>query len=261
MGTMDLSTWMIALLAVFGISLTSLIGIFTLGIKQSYLTTKLIYLVSFSAGALFGDVFLHLMPEMVEHAHEMDMDQLGLLVIGGVVLGLVIEKLLHWHHCHHDHSEDDQPHTIAKMNLIGDFVHNLIDGLIIGASFLVSVPAGLATSLAILFHEIPQEIGDYAVLIHSGYSKKKALLLNFLSALSAILGTIIALIVGGVVHELQELLVPIAMGMFIYIAGSDLIPELHKHNHQFKSSLLQILMFILGIGVMFGLLFLEGHAH
>ena len=261
MGTMDLSTWMIALLAVFGISLTSLIGLFTLGIKQSYLTSKLIYLVSFSAGALFGDVFLHLMPEMIEHAHGMDMDQLGLLVIGGIVLGLVIEKLLHWHHCHHDHSEDDQPHTIAKMNLIGDFVHNLIDGLIIGASFLVSIPAGLATSLAILFHEIPQEIGDYAVLIHSGYSKKKALLLNFLSALSAIFGTIIALIVGGVAHELQVVLVPIAMGMFIYIAGSDLIPELHKHNHQFKVSLVQIFMFILGIGVMFALLFLEGHAH
>ena len=261
MGTMDFSTSMIALLAVFGISLTSLIGIFTLGIKQSYLTSKLIYLVSFSAGALFGDVFLHLMPEMIEHAHGMDMDQLGLLVIGGVVLGLVIEKLLHWHHCHHDHSEDEQPHTIAKMNLIGDFVHNLIDGLIIGASFLVSIPAGLATSLAILFHEIPQEIGDYAVLIHSGYSKKKALLLNFLSALSAILGTIIALIVGGVAHDLQVVLVPIAMGMFIYIAGSDLIPELHKHNHQFRASLVQILMFILGIGVMFGLLFLEGHSH
>lgn len=261
METMDLSTWMIALLVVFGISLTSLIGIFTLGIKQSYLTSKLIYLVSFSAGALFGDVFLHLMPEMIEHAHGLNIDQLGLLVIAGIVVGLVVEKLLHWHHCHHDHSTDEQLHTVAKMNLIGDFVHNLIDGLIIGASFMVSIPAGIATSLAILFHEIPQEIGDYAVLIHGGYSKRKALFLNFLSALSAILGTIMALTIGSFAHELQVVLVPIAMGMFVYIAGSDLIPELHKHNHQFKASLLQILMFVLGIAVMWGLLFLEGHAH
>ena len=126
---------------------------------------------------------------------------------------------------------------------------------------MVSIPAGIATSLAILFHEIPQEIGDYAVLIHGGYSKRKALFLNFLSALSAILGTIMALTIGSFAHELQVVLVPIAMAMFVYIAGSDLIPELHKHNHQFKTSLLQILMFVLGIAVMRGLLFLEGHAH
>lgn len=260
MQEMDFSVWGIALGAVFVISLVSLIGILTLSIKKDRLSKMLIYLVSFSAGALFGDVFLHLMPEMIEHTHGLEIGELGLLVLAGILLGLVIEKLLHWHHCHRDHDANSS-HTLAKMNLIGDLVHNLIDGLIIGASFAVSIPAGIATSLAILFHEIPQEIGDFAVLVHSGYSKKKALILNFISALTAILGAVIALALGEVAHELQVALIPIAMGMFVYIAGSDLIPEMHKHTHNLKASLLQIAMFTLGVGVMFALLFLEGHSH
>lgn len=261
MREMDFSVWAIALGAVVLVSLTSLIGVFTLSVKKVRLSKALIYLVAFSAGALFGDVFLHLMPEMFTHSHGLHADELGLLVIGGLVLGLVVEKVLHWHHCHHDHSQDQQPQTLAQMNLIGDFVHNLIDGLIIGSSFAISVPVGIATSMAILFHEIPQEIGDFGVLLHAGYSKKKALMMNLFSALSAILGTVIALSLGEIAHELQVALLPVAMGMFVYIAGSDLIPEMHKHNHQLKASLLQIGMFILGVGVMFALLFVGGHSH
>lgn len=248
-----------ALISVFLISLASLIGVFTLGLKQERLQKALVYLVAFSAGALFGDVFLHLMPELIEHSHDLSLTTIGLLTIAGLVVGLITEKVLHWHHCHDAHSQD-HPHTFAKMNLIGDVMHNLIDGLIIGASFLVSIPTGIATSLAILFHEIPQEIGDFAVLIHGGYSKKKALLLNFLVALSAVAGVIIALTLGHFAHDLQIVLVPIAMGMFIYIAGSDLIPEINKHNYQLKASLLQIGLFVLGVAVMWGLLFI-GHAH
>lgn len=258
---MDIN-YMWALGAVLLVSLTSLVGIITLGMGSKRLSKILLYLVAFSAGALFGDVFLHLMPEMLAHAqeHNSHLEELGLLIIGGIVIGLIVEKILHWHHCHQNHQEESA-HTLGKMNLFGDFMHNLMDGLIIGASFLISIPTGIATSLAVLFHEIPQEIGDFAVLIHDGYSKKKALFLNFLSALSAVLGLVLAFSLGEAVEEIHTLLIPIAMGMFIYIAGSDLIPEIHKHKKSMKSSLLQIMMFLLGVGIMFVLLLFEGHSH
>lgn len=257
-----ITNWIWALGSVLVVSLASLIGVFTLGIKSKILNKVLLYLVAFSAGALLGDVFLHLMPEMLDHAaeHDLDIDQLGLLIIGGIVIGLLVEKVLHWHHCHKNH-EGETAHTLGKMNLFGDFIHNLIDGLIIGASFSISIPAGIATSLAVLFHEIPQEIGDFAVLIHDGYSKKKALVLNFLSALSAVIGAILALSLGEATEGIHVFIIPIAMGMFIYIAGTDLIPEIHKHKNSAIASTLQIIFFLIGVVVMFGLLLLEGHSH
>ena len=143
------------------------------------------------------------------------------------------------------------------MNLFGEALHNFIDGLIIGASYLVSVPAGVATTLAVALHEIPQEIGDFGVLIHGGFSKGKALMLNFLSALTAVLGVIVALALSGMIESISLILVPIAAGGFIYIAGSDLIPELHKHSEKFGESLGHLIVFILGILVMGLLLLLE----
>ena len=251
-------------ISVLGISLVSLIWVFTLGIKKKWLDKVLVYLVAFSAGALLGDVFLHLLPEMAEHLedhqHTISFLHLGIGVLGGIVVGLLTEKVLHWNHCHQSSSEE-HPHTFAKMNLIGDLIHNLIDGLIIGSSFLVNIPTGIATSLAVLFHEIPQEIGDFWVLIHGGYSKKKALWFNFLVSLTAIGWAIFAICMGHLAEDLQLWLTPVAMGMFIYIAGSDLIPQMHKHDHELKSSLLQILMFVLGIGVMAVLLFIGHHDH
>ena len=144
------------------------------------------------------------------------------------------------------------------MNLIGDTMHNFIDGLIIGASYLISIPVGVASTIAIIFHEIPQEIGDFGVLLKGGYSKTKALLLNFITALSAILGVLIALIFAVKVNGVVDFLIPFAAGNFIYIAGSDLIPELHKEEcNNEKKDLLQMIMFVLGIIVMSLLLFLE----
>jgi zinc and cadmium transporter len=147
-------------------------------------------------------------------------------------------------------------HPFAYMNLVGDGFHNFIDGLIIAGSYLVNLQVGIATTLAVILHEIPQEIGDFGVLLHGGFSKSKALLLNFATALTAILGTIAVLIVGSKVQGLSSILLPIAAGGFIYIAGADLIPELHKET-EFRGSLFQLFTFILGIGVMALLLLLE----
>ena len=146
-------------------------------------------------------------------------------------------------------------HPYALMNLVGDGVHNFIDGLIIGASYLASIPIGIATTVAIVLHEIPQEIGDLGVLLHGGFSRNKALFFNFLIALFAVLGAIIALLLGSVVEGLTGFLLPFAAGSFIYIAGSDLIPELHKEVKASKS-FIQFLIFLLGVGVMLGLVYL-----
>jgi len=246
--------WIYALLSVFLISLISFVGVFTLGIKAQRLKKVLIYFVSFSAGALFGDVFIHLLPEVVEE-HGFGLN-IGIGVLVGIVLFFILEKFVHWQHCHVP-EEKGHVHPFTYSILVGDALHNFIDGLIIGASYLVSFPAGVATTLAVLLHEIPQEIGDFGVLVHGGFSKGKALLLNFLSALTAVLGVIVALALSGTIESISLILVPIAAGGFIYIAGSDLIPELHKHSEKFGESLGHLIVFILGILVMGLLLFLE----
>ena len=147
-------------------------------------------------------------------------------------------------------------HPFVFTNLFGDGLHNFIDGLIIGASYLASVPIGIATTVAVILHEIPQEIGDFGVLIHGGFSKSKALFFNFFSAVTAVLGAVVALVVSSSIENITMFLIPFAAGGFIYIAGSDLIPELHKEV-KIKNSLLQLLFFVLGLIVMYSLLFLE----
>ncbi len=144
-------------------------------------------------------------------------------------------------------------HPFAIMNMIGDVVHNLIDGLIIGASYIASLPVGIATTIAIVFHEIPHEMGNFGILLHGGFSKKKALLVNFLTALAAIAGTVIAILVSTYVSNITSYLIPFAAGSLIYIAGSDLIPELHKET-KISKTLRQLLFFLLGIGIMMLLL-------
>lgn len=242
-----------AVLSVLFVSLASLIGVLVFWLNSEKLQKILIYLVSFSAGALLGDVFIHLLPELIEKVEWISWHLIGVLILWGIVVGLAIEKLIHRNHCHHV-TDAEHPHPVALMNLIGDFIHNFIDGLIIGASFLISIPVGISTALAILFHEIPQEIWDFAILIYGGYKKRRALWLNFLTALSAFFWLFLVFILGDWIENLHFYLIPFAIGMFIYIAGSDLIPEMNKHNKKIRASLLQILMFLLGIGVMLILL-------
>ncbi len=244
--------WIYSLVSVFVVSLIALIGIFTLSIKTDKLKNILIYSISFSAGALFGDVFIHLLPEIVRKKGLTP--EVATFILIGIVFSLFIEKIIHWRHCHMPVTKT-HIHPFAYMNLFGDAVHNFIDGLIIGASYLVSVPVGIATTLAVIFHEIPQEIGDFGVLVHAGIDREKALLYNFLTATTAILGTLVALLLSSKISGITTFLSAFAAGSFIYIAGSDLIPELHKET-QLKKSAVQIFTFILGIAIMYGLLIL-----
>lgn len=249
---MESSVWLYTLLSVALVSLVSLVGIMVLSLKFDKIRGALIYLVSFSAGALMGDVFLHLLPEAIEEFGFGLSSGLGAL--SGIVTFLILEKIIHWHH-HHNHIHH---HTkrIATMNLMGDGVHNFIDGLIIGASYLVSIPVGIATTIAVILHEIPQEIGDFGVLLHGGFSKRKALFFNFLTALTAVGGALFALLLGNN-GSIERFLIPFAAGGFVYIAGSDLIPELHKDDFKLSRSVKQLMVFILGICVMMALLLLE----
>jgi zinc and cadmium transporter len=239
-----INTWLWALVSVLIVSLMSLIGVITLAIKSKYLKKILLLLVSFSAGALFGGAFLDLIPEALDSFKSKT--AVGLLILSGIVFFFVLEKFIHWRHCHIPTCKG-HPHPMAINNMIGDSFHNFIDGLVIGSSYLVSFNVGLTTTLAVILHEIPQEMGDFGVLIYGGFKKIKALMINFLSALTAILGTIIALLIGSNISGFSAFLLPITAGGFIYIAGSDLIPELHKEEFSVKKSILQLISIVAGI--------------
>lgn len=245
--------WLYALSSVVIVSLVSLIGVFALSISREKLKKILIYLVSFATGTLLGDAFIHLIPEAYENFE--NINAIPIYILAGILIFFVLEKFVHWRHCH-EIACDDHPHPITYTILAGDTVHNFIDGLIIAASYLVSVPVGIATTAAVVFHEIPQEIGDFGSLVYGGYSRAKALLFNFLTAISAVLGAVIILTLNISDSALTEFLIPFAAGGFIYIASSDLIPELHK-NTEPRKSFWQLVAFILGIGLMLMLLILE----
>lgn len=247
-----LEIWLYSLLSVFLVSCISLIGLFTLSIKENTLKKILLYFVSFSVGGMLGDAFIHLLPESIKFNTELN---LSFLILLGIITSFAVEKFVQWRHCHIPTSIK-HPHPFAIMNIIGDSVHNFIDGLIIGVSYLTSIQIGIATTLAVMFHEIPQEMGDFSVLIYGGFKRNKALFLNFVTALTAVAGAIISLLIGSYFESLTNFLLPFAIGNFIYIASSDLIPELHKEIKPSKS-FVQLLMLLFGIGIMYLLLFIE----
>ena len=248
-----MNPWFFSFISVFLVSLLSFTGVLFLALQAEKLKKILLFLVSFSAGGLLGDAFLHLLPEAVE---TMGFNlEVSLAVLAGLLVFFVLEKFIAWRHCHIPTSRE-HPHPLALMNLVGDGFHNFMDGMVIAASFLVGLPLGIATTLAVIFHEIPQEIGDFGVLLHGGFSKKKALFFNFLSASTAFAGVFFTFLLGVKFIHLTRLLIPFTAGGFLYIAGSDLIPELHKET-QLAKSLWQMLGLILGIGVMMILLLNE----
>lgn len=243
--------WFYTLISVFVVSLISFVGAIALIMNSDKLRHRLLYLVSFAAGALLGDVFLHIFPEMAEKgfgARE------GYYIILGIFVFFALERFVWWHHSHSDHSEEI--HSVVYLTQTGDTLHNFIDGVIIATSYFVSLPVGLATTLAVVFHEIPQEIGNFAVLIHGGWPAKKALLYNFLSALAAVAGALLILVFLRQNFEVPFWLVSLAASSFIYIAMSDLIPEIQKKTDVRKSCYL-LLWFGLGVGIMALLLLLE----
>jgi len=237
--------WILA--ATVLVSLISLIGIVTIGINDKFLHEIIILLVALSAGGLLGGGFLHLLPEALLVVSDLS---IYLWIILGFILFFLIEKVLVYHHCHNveqDHILEF--HAFKWLNLIGDSVHNFVDGLILAAAFLVSIPLGITTTIAVIFHEIPQEIGDFGVLVYGGFSKKKALYLNFLTALIAVGGGIIGFFVLSAVMPVTPYLLAFAAGGFFYIAASDLIPELNK-EYTGKKTIIITLIFIGGIALM-----------
>jgi len=228
------------------VSLVSLVGLVTLSISRKLLDRIMTYLVSFATGSLFGGALIHLLPEAFASAS--NPLHVSLWTIGGLATFFVMEKFFRWRHCHHP-TTNEHVHPIVPMNIFGDAMHNFIDGVLIAISYSASIPLGVATTVAVLFHEIPQEISDYSILINGGLSVKKALMVNLMSASLAMVGALFALQMGKSITGFTDALVPITAGGFLYIAGSDLIPELH-HNTDAKKSFIQLLMLVAGVAVM-----------
>ena len=234
-----------ALIAVSIVSLLSLLGALFLVIKRTSLSRIMSPLLALSSGVLLGSTFFDLLPEGLELVP----DQALPLVIAGIITFFAFEKLLNWHH----HIEGDHPgdtNAAGHLTLVGDGIHNFIDGIIIGGAFLVSVPLGISTTLAVIAHEIPHELADFTILLHSGFTNGKALWFNFLSATTAIFGTVLVLAVSQVEHQLAPYLVPFGAGNFLYIAMSDLIPELHRRRSK-TASVIHIVALTLGAAIIY----------
>jgi zinc and cadmium transporter len=245
------SSWLYALGSVLIVSLLSLIGLATIAVEEKKLKRIIFVMVSLATGGLFADALLDLLPESYKRSG----DGAGLFVLSGILLFFVLERFLLWKHGH-TLEQTGTLKTVGYMNLAADAIHNFTDGLIIGVSYLVSIPVGVSTTLAVMFHELPHELGNFFVLLYAGFPKTRALLLNFLSAVIAILGTLLALFIGSRVESFSQAVLPFAAGGFIYIAGSDLFPELHKET-SVRRSLIQLLAMGAGAGVMVCLTLLE----
>lgn len=248
-----------ALLSVAAISGIGVLGAALL-LRGRSVARILPLLVALAAGALLGDTFLHLLPHAV-HAAGGFTPAIGWGLLGGLVGFFLVENLLHWHH-HGEDLDDHGPegvHSFGWMNLIGDAIHNWIDGALVAGAWLVSEEAGLATTVAVLLHEIPQEFGDMGVLLHAGFKPRRALLLNLLSAAAAFLGAGLVLVLDAGTG-IAEMLVPVAAGGFLYIACADLVPELHRRAKG-KTRFATWAALLLGLALMAALGALEGHDH
>lgn len=235
------------LTATFLVSIISLIGILFLTVKERILKKILLVLVSFASGALLGGAFFHLIPEsftMLDEGTFLFDESVFIAIVLGVMVFFLLEKSL-WRHCH----ERECPvHPFAYLNLLGDGIHNVIDGVVIAASFLSAESLGIVTTAAVVMHEIPQELGDFGVLIYGGFSKVRALFFNLLSAMLAIAGALVTYFFIPYLPSINYILA-FAAGGFIYIATTDLIPELHKETSA-VNSIVEIVFLLLGIILM-----------
>jgi zinc and cadmium transporter len=233
---------LLILIAVTAVSLVALVGIFFLSFNVAFLNRILMAFVGFASGSLIGGAFFHLLPEALEKTGQ----SVWQYVVVGIVFFFIMEKFLYWRHCH---EKECSVHTFTYLNLIGDGIHNFIDGMVIATSFLISYSLGFTTTLAVIFHEIPQEIGDFSILLYGGFKKEEALAYNCISALTAIVGSLIAYYSASYLKGVERFLVPFTAGGFIYIAATDLMPELHRRT-QIKDSLIQTVTILIGLGLM-----------
>jgi len=248
--------WINSLISTLLVSFISITGIFFLALKAKKLQNIVFILVSLAVGALLGNVFFHLIPESFESIDNHGV--IAVLILSGILVFFVMEKFLHWHHGHDLAHIGEHPRAYGYISLMADALHNFTDGILIAAGWMTGPEIGIATTLAVVLHEIPQEVSDFGILIHAGFTPTRALWLNFYAALAAILGTVITLLAGSAVESLSEYVLPVAAGGFIYLAGTDLMPELNK-EHSWKKSLLQLAMILAGLLLMY--LVSSGHNH
>lgn len=254
-------------LSVLLISAISLVGALAVSVNERRLRGCVFVLVALATGALLGDAFIHLIPEAFEK-NKSDIS-VSLFVVAGIFLFFLLEKALKWRHAHADeHVMEDamrgahagalqeKSRPLGRLILASDGLHNFLDGVIIGVSFSVSAEIGIASTIAIILHEIPQELGDFGVLLHAGYSKGQALWYNFFSALFAVLGVIVVFALGERADAIVPWILPVAAGSFIYIANADLVPELQKQRGT-RATVFQIASIALGILAMYVLVFFE----
>lgn len=244
--------WLYTLISVLIVSLLSLLGLAVFPFGEEKIKKLLIWMVAFAGGTLLGDAFFHLIPQAYENGENIGV---SFAMLGGILAFFVLEKFVHWHHCH-DINCDEHNSAFSYVIMIGDGVHNFIDGMIIAASYVINIPLGIATTMAVVFHEIPHEIGDFASMLYGGFGKFKALWYNFLAGIVAIAGAALVLVININAQSLAQYLIPFAAGGFIYVASADIIPELHKTKKP-AHSLLQMFFIIAGMGIMYALLFFE----
>ncbi len=250
------------ILAAFAVSLVSLAGIATLSINERWLKQSMNALIGLAAGALLGDAFIHLIPETFEAGVEGPV--FALSILGGILVFLVIERYLHWYNRSNAHRAcppgevcvADTTKPLGALVIFGDGVHNFVDGAVIAASFMVSVPLGITTTIAVFLHEIPQEISDFALLLHAGFTRARALLWNFMSGILSVLGAFTFFFIGDVIENIEPIAAAFTAGGFIYIAAANLVPELQKTEHPGRAAI-EFLAVLIGIGLMFALLALE----
>lgn len=238
------AVWSYTLGSVVIVSLMSLVGVLAVAVDEQRLRHTTFGLVSLAAGAIFGDVFIHLLPD----AFDTSGTSASLSIVAGIFSFFILEKFVRWRHEHRSSVRGDiQP--FGYLNLIADGLHNLIDGALIGAAYLAGLPAGIATTIAIVMHEIPQEIGDFGVLISAGFGRRSALTFNLFSASLAVVGALITLALGAGAISLIPHMAAFAAGALLYLAGTDLLPELNRDS-DLRRSALQLFAMGLGVGLM-----------
>jgi len=248
--------WTYSVIAAVAVSAVSLIGAVGVVMREDFLKKIVTMLVSLAVGVLLGDVFIHLLPEALEQARSPR--SVLVFVLIGMLLFFFLEKVVKWQHGHAVGAEISAigPRSCAQMCLIGDAFHNFIDGTILASSFLVSPAVGMATTIAIIAHEIPQEISDVGILLYGGYAIRRAVWLNFLCSLSVVAGAAVTLVLSSSVSGIALYMLPIAAGGFIYIAASDLIPQLQQH-FPVRLELAQAAMVTVGVLLMAAVIVLE----
>ncbi|UPA22862.1 ZIP family metal transporter [Candidatus Peribacteria bacterium] len=247
-------TTVYTLISVIVVGLLALIGIVLFLFEEKVIRKVLLSFVSLSTGALLGDVFIHILPDLAENTETFSRSLL--VVLGGILFSFILEKFIHWRHCHVLPSGEHHHHPMGIMNMAGETLHNFIDGLVIAAGYLASPAIGLSTTLAVILHEIPHEVGNMAVLLHAGFGRKKALFFNFLSGVACLLGAILVLVFAQSSAGLADMMLPFAAGNLLYIAGSDLIPELHKET-RLPHGIVQFLCILAGMALMYAMVLFE----